>query len=130
MINQYNSNGIIPIHQVSEMMSFKSINTTMKWLETNSVKIHRISNKKYVFEIDILSEIDKLQVKELKKRYPEKWIEMYRTIATNPKVCELVLLQVGNEPLERTSYTMVKLKNKKELFVSYYNVFYLILYSI
>ena len=114
MINQYNSNGIIPIHQVSEMMRFKSINTTMKWLETNSVKIHRISNKKYVFEIDILSEIDKLQVKELKKRYPEKWIEMYRTIATNPKVCELVLLQVGNEPLERTSYTMVKLKNKKE----------------
>lgn len=114
MLNQYNSNGIIPIHQVSEMMNFKSINTTMKWLETNSVKIHRISNKKYVFEIDILSEIDKLQVIELKKRYPEKWIEMYRTIATNPKVCELVLLQVGNERLERTSYTMVKLKNKKE----------------
>ena len=105
---------MIPIHQVSEMMSFKSINTTMKWLEINGVKIHRVSNKKYVFEIDILSEIDKLQVKELKKRYPEKWIEMYRTIATNPKVCELVLLQIGDEPIQNSKYTMVKVKNKKE----------------
>jgi hypothetical protein len=114
MINQFNSTGMIPIHQVSEMMSFKSINTTMKWLEINGVKIHRVSNKKYVFEIDILSEIDKLQVKELKKRYPEKWIEMYRTIATNPKVCELVLLQIGDEPIQNSKYTMVKVKNKKE----------------
>lgn len=114
MINQFNSTGMIPIHQVSEMMSFKSINTTMKWLEINGVKIHRVSNKKYVFEIDILSEIDKLQVKELKKRYPEKWIEMYRTIATNPKVCELVLLQIGDEPIQNSKHTMVKVKNKKE----------------
>jgi hypothetical protein len=114
MINQFNSTGMIPIHQVSEMMSFKSINTTMKWLEINGVKIHRVSNKKYVFEIDILSEIDKLQVKELKKRYPEKWIEMYRTIATNQKVCELVLLQVADEPTNYKSYTMVKVNNKKE----------------
>ena len=114
MINQYNSTGMIPIHQVSEMMSFKSINTTMKWLGNNSVKIHRIANKKYVFEIDVLSEIDKLQVKELKRRFPDRWIEMYRTIASNPKVCELVLLQIGDEPIQTTSYTMVKVKNKKE----------------
>jgi hypothetical protein len=114
MINQYNSTGMIPIHQVSEMMCFKSINTTMKWLENNSVKIHRIANKKYVFEIEVLSEIDKLQVKELKRRFPDRWIEMYRTIASNPKVCELVLLQIGDEPIQTTSYTMVKVKNKKE----------------
>lgn len=105
---------MIPIHQVSQMMSFKSINTTMKWLQYNSVKIHRISNKKYVFEIDILSEIDKLQVKELKKRFPNKWIEMYRTIATNPKVCELVLLQISDEPIRNIAFTKVKVKNKKE----------------
>ena len=114
MINQYNSTGMIPVHQVSEMMSFKSINTTMKWLENNNVKIHRIANKKYVFEIEVLSEIDKLQVKELKRRFPDRWIEMYRTIASNPKVCELVLLQIGDEPVQNTGYTMVKVKNKKE----------------
>ena len=39
---------------------------------------------------------------------------MYRTIASNPKVCELVLLQIGDEPIQTTSYTMVKVKNKKE----------------
>jgi len=114
MINQYNSTGMIPVHQVSEMMSFKSINTTMKWLENNNVKIHRIANKKYVFEIEVLSEIDKLQVKELKRRFPDRWVEMYRTIASNPKVCELVLLQIGDEPVQNTGYTMVKVKNKKE----------------
>jgi hypothetical protein len=86
----------------------------MKWLENNSVKIHRIANKKYVFEIEVLSEIDKLQVKELKRRFPDRWIEMYRTIASNPKVCELVLLQIGDEPVQSTSYTMVKVKNKEE----------------
>ena len=39
---------------------------------------------------------------------------MYRTIATNQKVCELVLLQVADEPTNYKSYTMVKVNNKKE----------------
>ncbi len=78
-----------------------SIPSVKKWLTTNNIRINKFSKANYVYEIEVLCEIDKQLALNLKHKFPTKWKEMYKCAARSESTYNLVLIQIGEEVVYR-----------------------------
>ncbi len=108
---------ILSISEVAERLKKKDNTATKKWLERRGVRIYAESKSHYVYEIDLAVELDKPWVRSLIHKYPDNWKDIYRGIAKDKSVCDLVLLSLGEE-INYLPKTKVKKmdENDKKLF--------------
>lgn len=77
--------------QVGGKINLKDYDAIKKWLISKDISIHKIGRFQYVYEIDVDCAIDTVKVLELKKQYPNDWVELYKRISVDKAVYELVV---------------------------------------
>ena len=117
MFEDYNKKIIhldtLTIPQVAEDIHVKDNDTAEKWLKSKGIKIHKHTKSRFVYQIEVASEIDKPFVLELRNQYPERWKELYRDIVKNSAVYNILVSKI-----ESTSSPIPSVKarriNKKD----------------
>lgn len=102
----------LTIQEVSVRFKNKDFDATKKWLYSKNVTIHKDSKTHYVYAIDVDCEIDINFVRDLKRKYPNNWEDLYRTISKDNAVCEMVLFKMNGQ-LSPT--TKLKIKNNDDV---------------
>lgn len=113
MNNNFNNCGILTLGEVSNIIMMDSIPAVKKWLTSKNIRINKFSKANYVYEIEVLCEIDKQLALNLKWKNPTQWKEMYKCIAKNSSIYELVLMQIGEEDVYKP-INKVKTKGTKD----------------
>ena len=113
MNNNFNNSGILTLGEVSNIIMMDSIPAVKKWLTSKNIRINKFSKANYVYEIEVLCEIDKQLALNLKWKNPTQWKEMYKCIAKNSSIYELVLMQIGEEDVYKP-INKVKTKGTKD----------------
>lgn len=126
ILENYNSTSnsksltILSIQEVSSKIKKKDLDATRKWLEKREIPIYKDSKPHYVYEVDVDCEIDKTRVRTLRNKYPNNWEEIYRKIARDNSVYEMVVLSLGGEVCRKpTSKIKLQNNNERELYKRY-----------
>ena len=97
MNNNFNNSGILTLGEVSNIIMMDSIPAVKKWLTSKNIRINKFSKANYVYEIEVLCELDKQLALNLKWKYPTQWKEMFKCAARSESIYNLVLIQIGDE---------------------------------
>lgn len=113
MSNNFNQNGLLTLENVSDIIMMDSLTAVKKWLISKNIRINKISKINYVYEVEVLCELDKQLALNLKWSHPNQWKEMYKCVAKNDAIYNLVLLQIGEENF-RKPINRVRTKGKTD----------------
>ena len=113
MNNNFNNRGILTLGEVSKILMMDSIPAVKKWLTSKNIFMSKISKSYYVYEVEIYSELEKEYALNLRRNYPTQWKEMYKCVAKNSAIYELVLMQIGEEIVHKPLYK-VKTRGLKD----------------
>jgi hypothetical protein len=113
MDNNFNNKGILTLGEVSNLIMMDSIPAVKKWLTSKNIRINKFSKANYVYEIEVLCEIDKQLALNLKWKNPTHWKEMYKCVASSESIYNLVLIQIGEEVVFKP-INKVKTKGTKD----------------
>ncbi len=108
---------ILSISEVAKRLNKKDNTATKKWLIKRGVRIYAESKSHYVYEIDLAVELDKPWVRSLVHKYPDSWKDIYKAVAKDKSVYDLVLMSLGEEINYLPKTKVKKLdENDKKLF--------------
>ena len=111
---------ILTIQEVSTKIKRKDFDSTKKWLFNKNIKIHKDGKQLFVYEIDVDVEIDKIKVKELRVQFPTTWQELYKKIARDYSVYEMVIHSLGIDYMSQPSTKLKPINTTdKELYNKY-----------
>lgn len=104
----------ITLPQVAEKINVKDIDTAKKWLNEKGIRIHNFPKTKYVYQIEVDSEIDKPFVQLLRNKYPDKWKAHYRDVVKDIAVYNLTVKILENEvsPIPRVKCSIIDKKDQ------------------
>ena len=108
-----NSLTILTISEVGPKIKKKDTDAIKKWLETKNITIYKETKTHFVYEIDVDCEIDKVRVRDFRNKYPNNWKEIYKKIAKDDSVYEMVVLSLGSEFIDKPM-TKIKTRNAEE----------------
>jgi uncharacterized protein with HEPN domain len=108
-----NNSGLLTLGQVGDLLMLNSIQSVKNWLRSKNISINKFSKANYVYEVEVVCEIQKQLVNNLRRNYPSKWKDMYKVVAPNESIYELVLLQIG-EQIVYKPLNKVKTKGTKD----------------
>lgn len=109
----FNSNNLISLGDVSNLLMMNSIPAVKKWLKSKNITLNKISKSYYVYEVEITCELEKQLALNLKRNYPSQWKEMYKCVASSESIYNLVLIQIGEEVVHKPIYK-VKTRGLKD----------------
>lgn len=114
---QTKSLGILTILEVGQKIKLSDFDAIKRWLVKKGITIYKETKVNFVYEIDVDVEIDKIKVRDLKGKYPNNWQELYKKIAKDEAVYEMVVYSLTGDSLTRPT-TKLKLTTQadKELF--------------
>lgn len=114
---QTKSLGILTILEVGQKIKLSDFDAIKKWLVKKGITIYKETKVHFVYEIDVDVEIDKIRVKDLKAKNPNNWQELYKMIAKDNAVYEMVVYSLVGDSIARPT-TKLKLTTDadKELF--------------
>lgn len=101
MNNNFNNSGILTLGEVSNLIMIDSIPAVKKWLKSKNIAMNKISKSYYVYEVEITCELEKQLALNLKRNYPGQWKEMYRCVASNESIYNLVLIHIEGEVVRK-----------------------------
>jgi hypothetical protein len=104
---------LITIPEVAIKIKLTDFEATKKWLLQKNITIHSDRKPYTVYEIDVDCELDKGYVRDLRNKYPDNWEEIYRKIAKDDAVCEMVVLSLSGE-VKFKPLSKIKTINKSE----------------
>jgi hypothetical protein len=104
---------ILTISDVGSKIKKKDVEAIKKWLAKKNITIYKETKTHFVYEIDVDCEIDKTRVRDLRNKYPNDWEKVYKKIAKNDAVYEMVVLSLGGE-LCVNPKSKIRLKDDKE----------------
>ena len=99
--------------EVGERIKLRDSEAVKKWCVTNDVTVHKLSNRDYVYRIDLEYTIGKPFVSDLKKKHPEQWKFLLKEILCNDALYYIFLANLG-ESRNDGAFTVVKPTNEKE----------------
>jgi hypothetical protein len=91
------NNGLMTLGEVGNLLMINSTQSVKNWLSSKNISVNKFSKANYVFEVEVVCEIEKQLAINLRRNYPTKWKDMYKLIAPNESIYELVLIQIGEE---------------------------------
>ncbi|MFZ4436158.1 MAG: hypothetical protein ACOYOR_06600 [Flavobacterium psychrophilum] len=109
-IINFNS-GLLTLGEVGDLLMINSTQSVKNWLRSKNISINKFSKANYVYEVEVVCEIQKQLAINLRRNYPLKWKDMYKLMAPNDSIYELVLIQLGEEVVYKP---LIKVKTKGE----------------
>lgn len=103
------NSGLITISEVGNLLMLSTSQSVKNWLRVKEISVVKFSKTNFVYEIEVICEIQKQLAKNLRRNYPLKWKDMYKLIAPNDSIYELVLIQLGEEVVYKP---LIKVKTK------------------
>lgn len=101
------------LSEVGDLLMINSTQSVKNWLRSKNISVNKFSKANYVYEVEVVCEIQKQLAINLRRNYPIKWKDMYKLIAPNESIYELVLIQMGEEIVYK-SLNMVKTRGAKD----------------
>ena len=71
--------------------------TAIKWCEDKDLKVFLLCRKKVAYRFLVEVELDKILIQQLKKKYPNKWEDLYQCYQDNNRFEYLNLLEENIE---------------------------------
>ena len=105
--------GLLTILEVAKKLKLSNFDATKRWLEKKGIKIYKETKTHLVYEIDVDVEIDKNKVKDLRIKYPNNWEQLYKRIAKDDSVYEMVVFILNGETVSRPT-TKLKLTTEAD----------------
>ena len=103
--------GLLTILEVGKKIKLSDFDAIKRWLDKKGITIYKETKVHFVYEIDVDVEIDKIRVKDLKAKNPNNWQELYKMIAKNNAVYDMVVFILNGETVSRPT---TKLKMTSE----------------
>ena len=103
----------LTLKQIGDEINLMNQKAIRKWLIDRGITIHKLSSKTYVYKIDFDLHSDKPLVMNLRRNNPRNWKEMYRVIANNDRLFNLMMLEMEQETVDSPT-TMVSTKTKND----------------
>lgn len=103
----------LTLKQIGDEINLRNQKAIRKWLIDRGITIHKLSSKTYVYKIDFDLHCDKPLVMNLRRNNPRNWKEMYRVIANNDILYNLMMLEMEQETVASPT-TMVSTKTKND----------------
>ncbi|WP_162927257.1 hypothetical protein [Flavobacterium anhuiense] len=111
----------LTIAEVGVKINLKDDDAIKKWLIANGITIQKSGKFRFVFEIDVDCVIDKMKVLELKRQYPNDWIDLYKTICKDNAVYEMVVRELGGKTIRKPATKLNLSKSENQLYSKYAN---------
>lgn len=108
-----NNSGLITINDVGNLLMISTSQSVKNWLRAKGISIIKFSKTNFVYEVEVICEIQKQLAVNLRRNYPSKWKDMYKLIAPSDSIYELVLIQLGEEVVYKP-LNKVKTKGAKD----------------
>ena len=105
--------GLLTILEVGKKIKLSDFEAIKRWLEKKGIKIYKETKTHLVYEIDVDVEIDKNKVKDLRIKYPNNWEQLYKKIAKDDSVYEMVVFILNGETVSRPT-TKLKLTSEAD----------------
>lgn len=88
-----NNKKYLDLKSLCDILPITGIKSAAKWCEDANINIQIIGKKRVVYRFLVEMEIDKKLIKELKKKHPSKWEELYRCYQDNDRLGYLQLIE-------------------------------------
>ena len=88
---------MISLREVAVWLDVKDVDTVVRWLRVNDVTIHLICRVRKVFAVEVAIALDRIYVRELRRKHPNDWEYRYQIVAKDPAVCRLVIAEVQQD---------------------------------
>ncbi len=85
------------LSEVGDLLMINSTQSVKNWLRSKNISVNKFSKANYVYEVEVVCEIQKQLAINLRRNYPTKWKDMFKLAAPNESIYELVLIQIGEE---------------------------------
>ncbi|MBL0913030.1 MAG: hypothetical protein IBJ09_11720 [Bacteroidia bacterium] len=85
---------LITLREAAITLGVKDVDTAAKWLADNGIAVHMICRVRKVFAVDVAIALDRLYVRELRRKFPNDWEYRYQIVAKDPAVCRLVIAEI------------------------------------
>lgn len=89
----------IYIPEAKLLLSVRSNESVVKWCQDNNVKVYSERNRKFMCRIEFLAALEKPIIESLKRKYGDKWKEVYE-------------IMISNEPADLFEYQEKKIESK------------------
>jgi hypothetical protein len=105
--------GLLTILEVGKKIKLSDFDAIKRWLDKKGITIYKETKVHFVYEIDVDVEIDKIRVKDLKAKNPNNWQELYKMIAKDNAVYEMVVYDLAGVTVTRPT-TKIKLTSEAD----------------
>ena len=105
--------GILTILEVGKKIKLSDFDAIKRWLEKKGITIYKETKVHFVYEIDVDVEIDKIRVRDLKVKNPNDWQELYKKIAKDAAVYDMVVYDLVGVSVTRPT-TKIKLTSEAD----------------
>lgn len=110
---QMNCSAIMNLKEVGILISRKDIDCIKKWLNDNSITIHRLGNLTYVYQIDFDCAMMLPHVRDFKRKYPKQWEAYYQKAIKDEALFNLIMLRMEVD-FNFQPTTKVKISSKSD----------------
>jgi disulfide oxidoreductase YuzD len=104
---------VMTLRQVGDEINMNDLKSIRKWLTRNNITIHKFSSKTFVYKIDFNLHLYKPLVITLRNKNPNNWKEMFKVIANDEVLYNLMMLEMEQEVIKKP-LTWVTTRNKSD----------------
>jgi hypothetical protein len=104
---------IFTVAEVGEQIRLKDTEAAKRWCLSNGVPVYKLSNRDYVYKLDLHFALSKPFILNLQKTNPLNWKEVLREITPDISLYNYFLLKL-DEPRNNKAFTEVLPSNSKE----------------
>ena len=111
----YNTNEmkVMTLKQVGAEIYTSNLKSIRKWLDKNNITVHKLSSKTFVYKIDFNLQLYKPLVKNLRIKHPNNWKEMFKVIANDDVLYNLMMIEMEQEVVMKP-LTWVTTRNESD----------------
>jgi hypothetical protein len=104
---------IFTIAEVGEQIRLKDTDAAKRWCLSNQVPVYKLSNRDYVYKLDLHFALSKPFILNLQKTNPLNWKEVLKDITSDISLYNYFLLKLG-EPRINKAFRDILPTNAKE----------------
>ena len=104
---------VMTLRQVGDEINMNDLKSIRKWLTKNNITIHKFSSKTFVYKIDFNLHLYMPLVITLRNKNPNNWKEMFKVIANDEVLYNLMMLEMEQEVIKKP-LTWVTTRNKSD----------------
>lgn len=92
---------MLSVREVADLLRVKDLDTAMRWLRQKNIAIHSMGRTKKVFACEVAVVLHLLLAQGLRRKYPTTWERIYRFVAKDIDICEVVIAELKDDHMPK-----------------------------